>query len=673
MEILTGILFDVSGYRKETIGGEIEEDKCEWARSIFEVIENFLKYDVAEKNYIFALGVGFKYGKGIFDVLETIELFDKRSRGCSYGQRSYVNDRQERCFIGDAIVLHDKPLLPGDEHWTIELARYNYIVERIFQIAERNGAEQTRKWVLKETIQSAIPYQTASLLLSALESRREFVKEFVGECLSLGCKHKSFSCKFFDKIDSVNCKLFDKIGSLRPTENRLEASTGDIIQRVENAMGRLLKDMGSVYSVQRASEILHGCIDAKTLTEDRIKRLMTSLRPFCSSGRPLFEALHKTTEIFQKDKYLQHKKLLFVFSDGESTDTYLSSVFEKLKQLQVTVVCFLIKRRENIQPRSLYSVEDDKWSKGAKFLFKLSSTISSRLLPRSIFFKSGWVISITNSKTKLFLQMTHHTDIHDACNLARYVICCEVLLTNLLVSVSIDIYPNQNIYGFTAQEQVDGTCYAYAAATIICLSTKRILGREGGYPDFKKLREEIINVHGRSGANTLNVLKEFCPKYRLHCKAVDINDAKNAVNTKRPVVATFRLNDIEWVKFSKYFKENRTGILTKSHIDTREVEYEGDQSGHAVILTGFNDRSLRLMNSWGDEWADKGFFKVENSEVLDFKFIDVFWTPNDLSPNEIDYFEKYGHDRSETNANDQNNTNDPYERSVYELQYSLGL
>lgn len=48
-------------------------------------------------------------------------------------------------------------------------------------------------------------------------------------------------------------------------------------------------------------------------------------------------------------------------------------------------------------------------------------------------------------------------------------------------------------------------------------------------------------------------------------------------------------------------------------------------TGHAVVLTGYQWNCLRLMNSWGQKWADNGFFRIKNSEVLKLVFHDVFW------------------------------------------------
>ena len=41
------------------------------------------------------------------------------------------------------------------------------------------------------------------------------------------------------------------------------------------------------------------------------------------------------------------------------------------------------------------------------------------------------------------------------------------------------------------------------------------------------------------------------------------------------------------------------------------------------------------MNSWGDKFADGGFFRIKDSDVLNnMTFFDVYWTEEDLTPRE---------------------------------------
>ena len=229
--------------------------------------------------------------------------------------------------------------------------------------------------------------------------------------------------------------------------------------------------------------------------------------------------------------------------------------------------------------------------------------------------------------------------------MAQDVVYCSDTLSELLVSVDLDIYISQSTSGFKAQEQHGGTCYANASAAVLHLAMKRILGREGGYPDFHKLKEDMIETYGIHGADTSKVLQEMCQQYRLHCKDVDIKGAMEAVVKKRPVVARYCLTHDEWMAFRKFFNDKPKGILKQNELDVRKRPISLSSSeleGHAVVLTSFNSECLTFMNSWGQNWGDNGFFRVQNAEVLQLKFIDVYWTLNDLTEREKEYYRKHG-------------------------------
>ena len=109
----------------------------------------------------------------------------------------------------------------------------------------------------------------------------------------------------------------------------------------------------------------------------------------------------------------------------------------------------------------------------------------------------------------------------------------------------------------------------------------------------------------------------------------------------RPVVARFYLTGAQWDQFDKFFKNNKKGILTESYLNSTHHS-TSEAGGHAVVLTSYDAVSLHLMNSWGDEWADDGFFRVQNADVLGLKFVDVYWHENDLSKQEKKAYDKHG-------------------------------
>lgn len=728
MATFTGVLLDVSGSMSENVGDEINENGGAWARSIFDVIDSLIKYDVSSENHIFSVGVGANGRRPFFDVIDTVKEVQHRYKKREQKNNEHLEEQweetlqslglqieQERKIYMKMIQennvnikVQEKKIVDLEmefcykirckENMEKELKRknrentlvennynemylhvnenkshflsdhfdehrdnipaYDDVLEEFYQLVEKNGAKMTRIWAPKHNIKQVVCYRLAVYILDKLKADEEFLNVFIEECLPLVCRDMgddTLAGTLVNSVQSIQCRIGSTlllsisgiVGKISFIVEQAKMQHQQIHSRRfhEYFDETCLKNIGSVFSVLTASDIFRDFLDERSSAEKNTDKIMKAISPFIYGRTPLFEALDKTLPIFSKDEFSEHSKVLFILSDGLPTDLGdVHLVSERLKNLNVIVVGCFISRYSNVKPRKLYNVEQDDWNEGAKFLFKLSSTIPSQLLPRTIFIKRGWDIDISNNETKLFLQINHPDHIHEACNLARNVVCCQDSLSDLLVSVSLDIYINQSTNRFTAKEQEGATCYANASAAVLHLSMKRILGRDGGYPDFNELREKIISLHGKDGANTINVLEGITPEYRLHCKLVNAKDAMKAIVAKRPVVATFRLTDIEWTQFSKFFRRDPSGILTKAEIDLDKRDPADKLSGHAVVFTSFNSECFRFMNSWGDNWADMGFFKVENCKVLDLKFIDVFWTLNDLSKREIDYFKEHGAD-----------------------------
>ena len=62
-----------------------------------------------------------------------------------------------------------------------------------------------------------------------------------------------------------------------------------------------------------------------------------------------------------------------------------------------------------------------------------------------------------------------------------------------------------------------------------------------------------------------------------------------------------------------------------------------------MVLTRCDSNCLTFMNSWGTDFADEGFFRVEDSSVLrDMFFYDVYWEKKDLTWIERVFFKMEG-------------------------------
>ena len=632
MAYLTGILLDVSRSMRHNIRRRTDEQGGPWARSIFEVIDNLIKYDISSDNHVFAIGVGACTGEGIFDIIGTLK------------QIQYGDEKTEG---------------------GVERPATSTQINMIFRILERSGALTVRKWAAEEDVVRAMKYTEADLLLNKLKSDRSFLEKFVQEILPPACRDWSESAlakmtglsSFTDAVQSA----FASVAS-----SFVRATVADIREVFNQAKPYLLKEdkeqvcllgvtVNSIFKVKDALNVLHGCVGEKELSKENSPELLQSVEPYIYGGTPLYQSIEKTIELFQASRFSSHKKMLFILSGGEPTDgettcaddAGIERVVSKLTTAGVTVVSCFVSHSTQIEPRRLFSKMGPAWDRGAKFLFSLSSKVSTQSLPRTIFVKRGWTIDHTNNETHLFLQLNHPDNLREICEVARNVVCCQDALSDLLASVDLDLYINEEVKDLRAKRVQEGeTPYANAAATVLYLSMRRILGREGGYPNFHELREEIVKEFDcekyPDGVPTIRVLEKMCPKYRLRCKRVNLEGAMQAVASSRPVVATFRLTEEEWDSFEDFYESNPKGILTKKEIDITARPPKRLDFGQAVVLTSFNGECLRLLNSWGEDWADMGFFRVQKADVLGLKFIDVYWTEDDLKEEEKTYFKKFG-------------------------------
>ena len=616
MSSLIGILVDVSGSMRNNAGSEVNKERVSWARSIFKVVDELIKHDVESSNQTFALALGCPFEPQVFDLLGTAGVATKVARR--------IKDLSSRNGL-------------------------RKLIDKALDILERNGAVRVRHWGKMDVLLKVLDKTTAAGILYYLRRSPDFTRRFVFECLPQDCREV-----VVQPLNLLSELSFATMGIVPVLNKPLqgwasESSVREAIDKGKELMEEIRRGMmvavseAAIMSVQSASEILHNSIEEKNeeeIDEKRVDELLEAVEPFIYGGTPLIQAMRHSVHLFSHLAFENHKKLLFILSDGQPADGRDPPV-QQLSDLGVTIVSCLITREGLSDPRHLYSLLDESWEAPAKFMFTMSSTITTQKIPRTLFVKEGWKIDIENNETRLFFHVNHPDVIKDVCDMAKKGVLSQDVLSDLLSSVDLDVYINQANDSFGAKRQRGGTCYANASAAVMHLAMQRIIGRDGGYPDFFELRERLIAKYGEDGAIIEHVLNEICPDYRLQCETVDAIGAMEAISAKRPVVAAFHLTGAQWDQFGKFYDENPRGILTRSYLDSKHVS-TSDAGGHAVVLTSYDADSLRLMNSWGDDWGDQGFFGVQNSDVLGLEFFDVFWTLNNLSEKEKEAYEQHG-------------------------------
>ena len=324
--------------------------------------------------------------------------------------------------------------------------------------------------------------------------------------------------------------------------------------------------------VQEVSEMLNRLLPSRSSTTDskpsslhkEIEKLTESFKPYIYGDTPMCRSLDSAEAVFSET----NRKVLFLLSDGQAKDGDPRPIAARLRQLGVTIVtCFLTSDHiEN--PKSLLDPTSTFKDKGKQSLMEMSSTMPNTNTPVSYLVDAGWELP-PSGESCLFIQANSLDVVNEFCKIVVSQLPNECdALVSILHKVPLATYINQKNTDFEPKVQEGGTCYANAIAAVFHLAMSRIVGREGGIPDFYEIRELIIQKYGDKGASTEKVLGEVCQEYRLHYRKVDETGARKAINERRPVVARFSWYKEELDRFKTFYENTPKGILNKSDIAT---------------------------------------------------------------------------------------------------------
>eukprot|EP00475_Leptophrys_vorax_P037194 TRINITY_DN6382_c0_g1_i1.p1 TRINITY_DN6382_c0_g1~~TRINITY_DN6382_c0_g1_i1.p1 ORF type:complete len:707 (-),score=160.40 TRINITY_DN6382_c0_g1_i1:1125-3215(-) len=364
----------------------------------------------------------------------------------------------------------------------------------------------------------------------------------------------------------------------------------------------------------------------------KTEHYLDKMKRFIYGSTPLCKALRMTAMTFSQPSKSSSIKYLFVVSDGMATDGNPWDEMGRFPENVVIVTCFLTSNSLGASARCLHYRAQPTWSVGEQVLFGMSSQTSIAQEPLCFLPSHGWSVP-HEGECRLFLRANSFDLLNEFVSLMVNTRFCQTqdALATVVGRVNLESYVNYNVSTFVPRNQIGGTCYANAIAATFHLAMMRIDERRGGYPTVEEIRDRMIKLYGSDGYSTKTALATHCREYRLQFREVSEIEARQAILRLRPVLVTFRFQcQCQWDNFSQFFKSNRTKVFKREHLGPA-CRTRATADGHAVVMTRCDANSLTMLNSWGTDWANGGFFKVKNRDALwECQFYDVFWTLDDL-------------------------------------------
>ena len=303
----------------------------------------------------------------------------------------------------------------------------------------------------------------------------------------------------------------------------------------------------------------------KEASSSSVHEFIDSIKPYVYGRTPMVKALRNAKEVFDNNTEI-NPKVLFILSDGLSTDGDPTYIAQELQQSNVTIATCYLTSESIPNPKRLVDEEDPSWSKGPQTLYRMSSTMKNTNAPITHLVDYGWELPLSG-KCRLFLQASSLDVVEEFCKVAVSQLTHGTdALVHMLGRLSLTEYINQSNDDFKAQQQIGATCYANAIAAVFHLAMHRIVDREGGIPGFKAIRSRIIREYGKEGANTEIVVKRASPEYRLKCHKINEEGARKAINERRPVVARFSWKGRQKEMFKKFYEGSPKAILSANDI-----------------------------------------------------------------------------------------------------------
>ncbi len=547
-----GVLVDVSGSMRSAYAVDESRDATvSRSHAIFTTILNIVKKECNWEDEIFAGAFGLALGS-----VTTCDLFGLLKKATNVPEEL-------------------QGLKPG--------------VEAMVQIAEEEGYGGTVDWIRKELSEEmakdlfrliCIKPSIKRDLLEKLPSNVTAIVAQVSHNVEKGAVSGVVSAFNFLTGADVGVSTYYK----KREQNRVRNSEAfrcaeDLVSRKSEVMEEVVSDIQTPIpqSAPRVVELFQElnldeddpCRGSSDSVRKNIDETLDYIEPYIYGGTPMVKAMRDALGVFQNFKRATPSKqmALLILTDGQSSDGNPKVLADQIKQLGVTIVtCFLTDQHLD-DPYRCYDDSENN-SPLSPVLLEMSSTKHNNDSPMYYLADAGWKLPLSG-ESRLYIEANTLDIVNEVCEkvISELNNPCRDGVTDILNVVGVQDMIGESFENFEPEDQENSsTCYAHAVAAVMCFAMHRVLERQGGHPEFRTVREELIQEFGNRGANVFQVLNKVCPRYRLRFRKVDESEARGALNYRRPLVTTFTYSKKQRKEFIKFYGKNSGGILQKENL-----------------------------------------------------------------------------------------------------------
>lgn len=667
-----GIIFDVSGSMKKKFQNINKFEKInKKSDELTEIMKNICKNNQMN---IFAILYGLLESPFIIDFIRLLKLTnnklekisdDNENSNSTYFREKLIdylstdkNGQKRYCNIKKYVLSEDGPSEKLSEFFCNIMKEEREIIDTIYyslpkevtnrfsnnftntKITVAKGAEKGIEYSKKRVV--ALAGKISSLIIYAFDE--DLSENILNSTINYTINHN------INYVDN-RVKTTEKEETIKAIENSFVKCIQIITKKILNKYNEEKKEEYEIIKGQEIIRLIEE-IEKKIIPPKNKKiNIIDIFENIIYGNTPLYTSCIKAFSILEKN--YNNDKFLLIISDGllndiQDLEKSKNDIKQKIEQLHVTVICIYLNCSNVYNEKRFYNDIQPNFDEGAQFLFNISSKIDYHNNILKFFIKNNWKVP-PNGICNLFIEINNSKDLNlfiDLLNksLEKYNDPLDEINT-IIGDAFLDRLVYEN-YKFDAKDQdKKPECWAYAISTSIYLSSIRVFGRK--IKSFDNIKKEVIKIKNDKYPNIVvkksnfeEIVSTIVSNFSLKAKKIEPDEARISIMKGRQCLCYFWLFKEEMNNLNMFFldKKNKKKIITRKKI--MSINNKNNKNivpkGHVVVLISIEENCLKILNSYGKDYGDNGYFRIKDHKSLrDMQFIEIYWKKSDLTEKEI--------------------------------------